>query len=129
MTKRFIFPREEFPEWSDNLRGLAAEFWQKWIGPNRVGYDEAIQDIGELIDYAINSSKQTIPKEGEELRQKRELNELEAQLERYKKYCAETKARDGCGYPTFYTLGCSECILATQIKTIRKQISEYKTLV
>ena len=58
--KNFIFPKEEFPIWSDDLRGLATEFWQKWIGSNTVGYDEAIQDIGELIDFAIDFSKQKV---------------------------------------------------------------------
>ncbi len=51
----FIFPKEaEFPDWSDDLRGMATEFWWKWIGPNTVGYDEAVQDIGELIDFALS---------------------------------------------------------------------------
>jgi len=55
--RNYIFPKEiEFPNWSDDLRGMATEFWQKWIGPNTVGYDEAIKDLGELIDFAIQSS-------------------------------------------------------------------------
>ncbi|MBA7662997.1 hypothetical protein ES703_71030 [subsurface metagenome] len=55
----YVFPDEvEFPHWSDDLRSMAYEFWAKWIGPNTVGYDEAIQDIGNLIDFAINNAKE-----------------------------------------------------------------------
>jgi hypothetical protein len=60
----YVFPKEvEFPDWPDDLRGMAYEFWQKWIGPNTVGYDEAIQDLGELIDFALS----TKPREGGEI--------------------------------------------------------------
>ena len=57
METKHIFPKEENPDWPKELRVRAAEFWRKWIGPNVIGYDVAIQDIGELIDLALEYGK------------------------------------------------------------------------
>lgn len=56
------FPFCENPSWSENLRGLANEFWLRWIGANIVGYDSAIQDLGELIDYALMENNSSLSK-------------------------------------------------------------------
>jgi len=55
--RKYIFPKEEFPNWSDNIRGLACEFWVKWIGGNTIGYDAAIQDLGELVDFVLEEGE------------------------------------------------------------------------
>ena len=61
-----IFPEKEFPGWSRLLRREAYIFWAKWIGFNR-GHDEAIRDIGELIDLALDKGGKM---EGERLRKR-----------------------------------------------------------
>jgi len=56
----YIFPKEEFPTWSDELRMEARKFWFMWIGSNRVGYDQAIKEIGDLVDLGISYANQEI---------------------------------------------------------------------
>jgi len=56
----YIFPIEENPDWSLELRLDATAFWNRWIGSNVVGYDKAIKELGELIDNAIKLGKKMV---------------------------------------------------------------------
>lgn len=60
MSTENIFPIKENPDWPPELRARATAFWRKWIGPNVVGYDQAIIDLGGLVDLAVKYGKQEL---------------------------------------------------------------------